>query len=300
MEYSEAKIIKAIEGFKTKTRKPLRPISIQNYLNKFIRLNQIEPDIINKLIKAGNSNDKDTVNKIIKKVKSSFKNSKDYFSVISKILNELNVNQVIKPYLLNRISQVMKEQVVKNREEVDEKVTFEDAKLKWSDYTQFVDRLMKNDTVPNKIKIMFALYKVYPLRDDYGNVKLTIKDLDDKQNFYNVKTKVFHLNDYKTVSMFGPRRYEVPDYIAKLIKEEYDKGAHYLVGKKNTQKYALGSLSSTLKNLSKKYYGEKFTINDIRHSIITSYEDKSVKKKRQLANIMLHTYAAQYETYRRK
>tara|TARA_R110000796_G_scaffold66976_2_gene153925 strand:+ start:496 stop:1404 length:909 start_codon:yes stop_codon:yes gene_type:complete len=299
-EYTQENIITKIKDFKSRTGKPLTSITINNYVNKYKRLNEIEDNIIFKLITADEQKDKDTVNEIIKKIKDSFKNSKDYFSVLSKILNELNVNQLISTYLINRISQVMKEQVVKNEEEVDSKVTFEQVKLKWQDYTKFVDDIIEDDKVPNKIKIMFSLYKVYPLRDDYGNVKLTIKDLDNKQNFYNVKTQMFHLNDYKTFSKFGNRKYLIPDYIAKLIKTEYDSGAHYLVGKNNTQKFALGSLSSTVKNRSGKYYGEKFTINDIRHSVVTFYEDKSVKKKKQLADNMLHSYATQYETYKRK
>ena len=297
--YSEDKIIEMIKNFKSNKDTELRPITILNYLNKYKRLNEIEPDIINKLISAGN--DKKIVNAIIKKIKSNFKNSKDYFSILSKIIKSLkNVDEDISNYIINRIFQIFKEEHKKNEEETDDKVDFEQVKLKWKDYLNFVDRIMKNDKIPKKFKILFSLYKIFPLRDDYGNVLLTDKDLDNKTNFYNVKTKIFHLNDYKTISKFGSKKYQVPDYISKLILEEYENGNKYLVGKTKDTKYALGSLSSTIKDRSKSYFGEKFTINDIRHSIIAFYDDKSVKKKKQLADTMLHSYSSQYEIYKRK
>lgn len=297
--YSEDKIIEMIKNFKSNKDTELRPITILNYLNKYKRLNEIEPDIINKLISAGN--DKKIVNAIIKKIKSNFKNSKDYFSILSKIIKSLkNVDEDISNYIINRIFQIFKEEHKKNEEETDDKVDFEQVKLKWKDYLNFVDRIMNDNKIPNKFKILFSMYKIFPLRDDYGNVLLTDKDLDNKTNFYNVKTKIFHLNDYKTISKFGSKKYQVPDYISKLILEEYENGNKYLVGKTKDTKYALGSLSSTIKDRSKSYFGEKFTINDIRHSIIAFYDDKSVKKKKQLADIMLHSYSSQYEIYKRK
>tara|TARA_R110000796_G_scaffold131_3_gene618 strand:+ start:53 stop:958 length:906 start_codon:yes stop_codon:yes gene_type:complete len=297
--YSEDKIIEMIKNFKSNKDTELRPITILNYLNKYKRLNEIEPDIINKLISAGN--DKKIVNAIIKKIKSNFKNSKDYFSILSKIIKSLkNVDEDISNYIINRIFQIFKEEHKKNEEETDDKVDFEQVKLKWKDYLNFVDRIMNDNKIPNKFKILFSMYKIFPLRDDYGNVLLTDKDLDNKTNFYNVKTKIFHLNDYKTISKFGSKKYQVPDYISKLILEEYENGNKYLVGKTKDTKYALGSLSSTIKDRSKSYFGEKFTINDIRHSIIAFYDDKSVKKKKQLADTMLHSYSSQYEIYKRK
>ena len=292
--YSYQTILEAIGNFKSNRDTDLSTKTILEYKKKFTRINEIEPEIINKLIEA--QSDKKIVNSIINKIKGSFKNSKDYFSVISKIINSLNLE--ISPYIKSRISQVIKEQVVKNVEEVDEKVQFEPVKIQWLDYVRFVEKISKDEKVPLKVRIMFSLYKEYTLRDDFGNVLIVSSDPDDNNiNYYDKTTRVLHLNRYKTLEKFGKKKYKIPTYIADMIDQSNSK---YIIGVTPTKTYAGGNLSSPFKAAMNKYYGSIISINDLRHSIITFYNDtKSIKKQKQLAEIMLHSYHTQSDVYKR-
>lgn len=297
--YTSQNIIEKIDDFKSNRGTNLSQKTITEYKKKFTRLNDIEPEIIQKLVDA--KSDKKIVNGIINKIKKSFKNVKDYFSVLSKVINNYNdLSDNISDYVKNRIKQVIKEEFVRNLEEVDEKVQFDQVKIQWNDYINFADKTSRDKTVPLKNRIMFSLYKELPLRDDFGNVLLVNEDiLDDSINYYNKNTKVLHLNKYKTIEKFGPKKYKIPTYIADMINQQV--GARYMIGNTPFKAYAGGNLSSPFKYAMKKYYGESISINDIRHSVITYYnETKTIKKQRQLADIMLHSYQTQSEIYKRK
>ncbi len=176
-------------------------------------------------------------------------------------------------------------------------------RIDWNDFRKKTKELTDDPDVPLKIKILFNLYKNFPLRDDYGNVLLTNKDLDDDVNFYNVKTKQFHLNKYKGTAMdkHGKKVYRIPQYIADMISKEYNDDSKYLIGRSKTETYPQGSLVKFIRQASKKYYGSMFGINDIRRSIITFYhENKDIKKRKQLAEIMLNSYEEQLKSYKRE
>jgi len=129
------------------------------------------------------------------------------------------------------------------------------------------------------------------------------KDLDNDINFYNVKTKQFHLNKYKGTAMdkHGKKVYRIPQYIADMITKEYNDDSKYLIGKTKTETYPQGSLVKFIFQASKKYYGTRFGINDMRQSIISFYhENKDIKKRKQLAEIMLNSYQEQLKSYKRE
>lgn len=300
MSYKFETIYNSIDNFKSNNGSELSPKTIVEYKKKFSRLNDLQPEVIQALIEV--NQDKKRLKVIVDKIKSTFKNSKDYFSVLSKVIkNYPGLDTKISDYVKNRINQIIKEEVVKNIEKVDLKVQFEDVKINWSEYVSFVNRIIKKDDVPLNIRIMFSLYKEYPLRDDFGDVIIVDDDdaSDDNVNFYNRKTKILHLNKYKTVSTFGPKLYKIPDYISDMVNQQ--NSPKYLVGKTLTKPYSQGKLSTPFKYQMKKYFGKSISINDLRHSVITYYNDtKTIKKQKQLASIMLHSYATQYEIYNRK
>ncbi len=134
-----------------------------------------------------------------------------------------NVYENLNEYVLNRINQYIQELIKLRTEAKDNKTSFDDLKIEWTEYLKKVKELTDNPKVPLKIKILFNLYKTFPLRDNYGDVLLTDKDLDDDINFYNVKTREFHLNNYKGTAKakYGNKGYKVPQYIADMIMEEY-------------------------------------------------------------------------------
>jgi hypothetical protein len=307
---TEENIIKVINSMTNKEDKPLSDKSKDIYKRRAKNLNLIK--VLEDLIKF--KNNKDEVNKILKDIEmqksktlrkdfSKFRSLEDFIFLNQMINNIDNVYENLNEYVLNRINQYIQELIKLRTEAKDNKTSFDDLKIEWTEYLKKVKELTEDTKVPIKIKILFNLYKTFPLRDNYGDVLLTDKDLDDDVNFYNVKTKEYHLNNYKGTAKakYGNKVYKVPEYIHKMIMEEYDNGNKYLIGKTKDTKYSKGSLVTLVKDASNKYFGNQFTINDIRRSVVSYYhEHKDIKKRKQLADIMLHSYEEAQRSYNRE
>jgi len=122
--------------------------------------------------------------------------------------------------------------------------------------------------------LISSLYTMIPpLRDDFGDVELIVKDSDDndKNNYYNLKTHTLILNDYKGSNYIRNKQSKkkkilFPLALHDVIVETLNKYPRdYLVTKKKLKSvdetYANGNLSFVVKDV----FGG-FTINDLRHS----------------------------------
>ena len=310
VDLTEDNVMKVINNMTNKEDKPLSDKSKDIYKRRVKNLNLIQ--ILKDLIK--NKNNKDEVNKILKEIESqktktlkkdfSKHRSLEDFVLLNQMINNIpNMYENLNDYVIDRINKFIQELIKLRTEAKDDKTSYDELRIDWNDYKNKTKELTDDPDVPLKIKILFNLYKNFPLRDDYGNVLLTDKDLDDDVNFYNVKTKQFHLNKYKGTAMakHGKKVYRIPQYIADMINKEYNNGNKYLIGRSKTDTYPQGSLVKFIRQASKKYYGNMFGINDIRRSIITFYhENKDIKKRKQLAEIMLNSYEEQLKSYKRE
>jgi len=310
VDLTEDNVMKVINNMTNKEDKPLSDKSKDIYKRRVKNLNIIQ--ILKDLIK--NKNNKDEVNKILKEIESqktktlkkdfSKHRSLEDFVFLNQMINNIpNMYENLNDYVIDRINKFIQELIKLRTEAKDDKTSYDELRIDWTDYKNKTKELTDDPDVPLKIKILFNLYKNFPLRDDYGNVLLTDKDLDDDINFYNVKTREFHLNKYKGTAMdkHGKKIYRVPQYIADMITKEYNDGNKYLIGRTKTETYPQGSLVKFIRQVSKKYYGNMFGINDIRRSIITFYHDtKNIKKRKQLAEIMLNSYEEQLKSYKRE
>jgi len=310
VDLTEDNVMKVINNMTNKEDKPLSDKSKDIYKRRVKNLNIIQ--ILKDLIK--NKNNKDEVNKILKEIESqktktlkkdfSKHRSLEDFVFLNQMINNIpNMYENLNDYVIDRINKFIQELIKLRTEAKDDKTSYDELRIDWTDYKNKTKELTDDPDVPLKIKILFNLYKNFPLRDDYGNVLLTDKDLDDDINFYNVKTREFHLNKYKGTAMdkHGKKIYRVPQYIADMITKEYNDDSKYLIGRSKTETYPQGSLVKFIRAASKKYYGSMFGINDIRRSIITFYHDtKNIKKRKQLAEIMLNSYEEQLKSYKRE
>jgi len=310
VDLTEDNVMKVINNMTNKEDKPLSDKSKDIYKRRVKNLNIIQ--ILKDLIK--NKNNKDEVNKILKEIESqktktlkkdfSKHRSLEDFVFLNQMINNIpNMYENLNDYVIDRINKFIQELIKLRTEAKDDKTSYDELRIDWNDYKNKTKELTDDPDVPLKIKILFNLYKNFPLRDDYGNVLLTDKDLDDDVNFYNVKTREFHLNKYKGTAMdkHGKKIYRVPQYIADMITKEYNDGNKYLIGRTKTETYPQGSLVKFIFQASKKYYGSRFGINDIRRSIITFYhENKDIKKRKQLAEVMLNSYEEQLRSYKRE
>jgi len=310
VDLSEDNVMKIIDNMTNKEDKKLSDKTKAIYKRKIKNLDLIK--VLEDLIK--NKNNKNKVNQILKDIElqktktlkkeySKFRSLEDFIFLNQMINNIPNMYENLNEYVLNRINQYIQELIKLRSINKDEKTSYDELKIEWSEYLTRTKELTEDPKVPIKIKILFNLYKIYQLRDDFGSVELTDKDLDDNINFYNINTKQYHLNRYKGTAMakYGKRIYKIPQYIADMIMEEYDNDNKYLIGKTKETKYSGGHLASFVKDASKKYFGKQFTINDIRRSIVSYYfQNKSIPKRKQLAEIMLNSYNEQLRSYNRE
>ena len=310
VDLSQENVMKVLDGLTNKDDKPLSQKSIDIYKRRLKNLNLIQ--ILKDLIKF--KNNKDEVNKILKEIElqktktlkkdfSKHRSLEDFVFLNQMINNIPNMYENLNDYVIDRINKFIQELIKLRTDAKDEKTSYDELRIDWTDFKNKTKELTNDPDVPLKIKILFNLYKTFTLRDDFGSVELTDKDLDDDINFYNVNTREFHLNKYKGTAMdkHGKKIYKVPQYIADMIMEEYNDGNKYLIGKNKTETYPQGSLVKFIRAASKKYYGEMFGINDMRKSIITFYHNnKDIKKRKQLAGIMLNSYEEQLKSYKRE
>jgi len=310
VDLSENNVMKIIDNMTNKDDKPLSQKSIDIYKRRVKNLNLIQ--ILKNLIEF--KNNKDKVNEILKEIQmqkskklkkefSAYRSLEDFVFLNQMINNIPNMYENLNDYILNRINQYIQEMVKLRTNAKDDKTSYDELRIDWTDFKNKTKELTNDPDVPLKIKILFNLYQTFTLRDDFGDTLLTDKDLDDDVNFYNIKNKEFHLNRYKGTAMakHGKRIYKVPQYIADMITKEYNDGSKYLIGRTKTETYPQGSLAKFIREASKKYYGVMFGINDMRKSIITFYHNnKDIKKRKQLAEIMLNSYEEQLKSYKRE
>jgi len=310
VDLTEENVMKVIDGLTNKDDKPLSQKSIDIYKRRVKNLNLIQ--ILKDLIK--NKDNKDEVNKILKEIEAqktktlkkdfSKHRSLEDFVLLNQMINSIpNMFENLNDYVIDRINKFIQELIKLRTNAKDDKTSYDELRIDWTDFKKKTKELTDDPDVPLKIKILFNLYKTFTLRDNFGAVELTDKDLDNDINFYNVKTREFHLNKYKGTAMakHGKKVYRIPKYIADMIMKEYNDDSKYLIGKNKTETYPQGSLVKFIFQASKKYYGVRFGINDMRQSIISFYHNnKDIKKRKQLAEIMLNSYEEQLKSYKRE
>lgn len=292
-------IMSQIELFKNKkTNLFLSEITIKNYKNKYKKIEQLHADVIKDLIEDNDVDD------IITAIKEQYaKSYKDYITILIKIIDNVDdFKKEIKPEVYKQLQNAMTAGLIEREKITDIKIVEEPVVINWENYVKKVDEMLKDKDVPLRIKILFLLYKELPLRDDFYDVQLEVNDLaegDKGFNYYNMTKRKLYLNNFKTESKFGRQVYQVSVKLNNLIKKYYALKHKYLIETDDGDKYM--SLSKLVSTNAVKYFGIKFTINDIRKSVIAYYNaNKSIEQRKKLAKKMLHSYDTQQSVYLRK
>ena len=215
----------------------------------------------------------------------------------------------------------------KDQIEDDRQIRNETQSLSYSmnEFDTFRDKIIKSETkADGTISLRILLLSLYsyrpPVRNDYVDVLIVNKDTKkhnlkkydkDKQNYFNIETGIFTLNDYKTdrsyhqqqIPFYGEKNTVHKDYmqngfvnfpkLEKMIKS-YHKGHDY--------KYLLGDIKpnkSVIKIMDFPDTWNGGNLSSIRKAFITRFyqnEDGSKLtgngthiKKKELAKLMLHS-----------
>ena len=146
------------------------------------------------------------------------------------------------------------------------------------------------------------------LRDNLGAIVVGTTEPRDKEstsdairnkpNYLNLKTKYMYLNDFKTSTIFKNFKLRISDetmdvvseYLAKVEEETGHKPTH-LITKNDGKMYKDGKLSSYISDMFRKYTkAEKFTINDLRHSVATYHRNSGQRIKEYIAYLLQHSF----------
>ena len=310
-----------INSFKSKTGDKLNEKSYDVYIKKAKRM-EISKTIQNII---DNQDDKDEINKLIDiikqrkyiKIKRKEETKASAYSdvvFISQLMNYPIIKKQLNQYVQNRFNKLSNE--LKNiKLDIDqEKTLFEKLPITYQQYQDLVKKINESDTIKiNDVKytptidhkILLNLYAVYPLRDDWGQIRLVDKDMDNEnENYINIENSIFHLNQYKSSSMriFGKKQYRIPQHIMNLIKTKYDNGWRVLFGRTKTEFYKDTRLSKKFQKIMNIYYKEhQISINDVRRATTTYFnENKSVKAQKRMADIMNHSFQTARKSYNRE
>jgi len=274
----------------------------RNYKSKINAIEKIIPNIFQLFI--DNPDNKPIINDALKQIRDEYpKSYKDYIIPLSKIIENIEgLSSKISSYIKGRIQQLIKEGNKVSVKISDEKVEFKPLKITWKEFTKKTRELQNNDEAPLQDKVLFQLYKLLTLRDNFGDVKLVEKDIENTDdNYYNVNTSILHLNQYKTIKKYGPKQYKLPKELSDDIKELFKEQNYLYVQIPPDTLYNRGELSKVVSKLSTKYYDTKFNITDIRNARISYSQDREpIDKQRQTADTMLHSLSTAQQVYNRK
>lgn len=182
---------------------------------------------------------------------------------------------------------------LKKRNEIEEEKQETET---YVDYEKLKEDVRKN-AKSVEARLIYALYFTQPpVRDDYTHMIVVdkIKEASDPANNYYVKSKgQFILNHYKTKATYGQAILQASPEARAAIKAY-------------TQQMDTNMLFKKTKSLSKRFKSHTggYTINDVRHSYISSFlkTNPTPTEKKALAERMLHSTSlqAKYERFKKE
>lgn len=287
------------EAYDTLERKIKNEYTLKNYksrVNTLLTVSGVKNEIFSDIFK-----DEDLISKIIKK----YKDPKDYFGFLLKIisLNAKLENIIPKDTydkLKTRFEFYKNQQILTNIKERKEDTQYEKVYN-----TIFEIEKELDNTGPYTMKHIIALLYTRALYDNRGIIHMNPRNyfvkvelveddahINDTDNFYNLKTGRLVLNKYKTSGIYQPYDIIFSNEVKKIIEESVTRYPRmYLVEKQNGGIYSSNALSEMIQRLM------KYKIDTIRKSI-ESYEINVKKTDRaHLACVSRHSIPTQEITY---
>jgi hypothetical protein len=161
--------------------------------------------------------------------------------------------------------------------------------------------------------LILVLYRNYPLRGDYAEMKVTThqahkKDNSKDFNYYisNSKPPKFILNSYKTNKTYGSKDIPIDKIdVVKVIRRWLrflalqDFKTDYLIVDKNGEPFNRNRLAKFVMQSLLKYTGKRTGINMLRKSYLTDKYSGVKDEMEKDADVMGHSVSTQQEIYTR-
>lgn len=165
------------------------------------------------------------------------------------------------------------------------------------------DLLDKLNDLKGREQLVVAIYTLIPpVRCDYHKLKIMrysgyIETTDINRSKENVillpevgKSSIVLIN-YKTKKAYGNCNIDLPDRLVDIIKSNCEIEQEYLFCDKKGQPYTRSAYSTIIGETLRRIFGQKLTINSLRHIYITHNVklDTDSKKKMEIARKMQHS-----------
>jgi hypothetical protein len=161
--------------------------------------------------------------------------------------------------------------------------------------------------------LILALYRNYPLRGDYAEMKVTTHQAHKKDNstdynylITNSKPMKFILNSYKTNKTYGSKTILIDKpIVVKVIRRWLrflalqDFKTYYLIVDKNGEPFNRNRLAKFIMQSLMQYTGKRTGINMLRKSYLTDKYSGVKDEMEKDAEVMGHSVTTQQEIYTR-
>ena len=191
--------------------------------------------------------------------------------------------------------------------------------VEWSEWTKMSDDLgesinhlkkkeewTKNDLRDYQNYLITQLYKHYPVRNDFHDMKVVSKreynkltESDKKSSNYVVEGRpmLLILNEYKTKKKYGEKKIEIDNKVANLIRVflNHNRTGYLLVSPTNIDlPMSTNGVTRTLQGISSTHFnGKKIGSSLLRHMYLSEKYGHNVQDKATDSYIMGHSLGMQ-------
>lgn len=244
----------------------------------------------------------DKMKKVIEGITSNPNSQGSYYSVIMKVLELQNRNELRKMYKL------LLKTTIKKHDDTSKKLTKEQKKVIDRNYEKLkhdfvVSSKKKGIDTLSEIEFVLLFYVLLPpRRSDYYNMIYTTSEEKTKNEEHNylIKTNTgleLVFNNFKNVKKIGKQRFRIGSSrkersLRRVIKNRGLKEGQFIYSKSRRQ------FTRSLGKITKKVFGEKLLINDLRiiHST-TKFNKIDTKELKDDAEKSGHSVSAKLNNY---
>lgn len=224
-------------------------------------------------------------------------------SILKSINSPLNA-----PYY--KLLMEMNKQISDDASKNEKSITQDKNWMTWSEVIEKFNKMCDDIVIHKNISkqeyddllnvVILSLFVLVPPRrnKDYLNMKISVngKGTDDKKfNWFNMKTKKFIFNNYKTDKTYGQQVVDVPKELYDILKiyvKHKKFGDGFLLVNFN-DKSLKGSNSITYK--LNDIFGKKVSSSMLRHIYLSDKFGEQLKQQKKLADQMGHSISQQKE-----
>ena len=162
----------------------------------------------------------------------------------------------------------------------------------------YQDLVEKLETLDGKDKLLLAMYTLIPpVRSDYNALRIVRNEdeymefRDDNLLYMSDDICFIELVKYKTDKVYGRMRGILPDNLVDIIRDNTLDTAVYLFSTPKGGPYSKRTFAQLIRNTLLKQFGDKLSINDLRHIYITGNVNLELdpKSRLEIARRMCHS-----------